>query len=108
MPWALRPIQVPPAVRSRPAITPGYSGHQAAGGSQARSTLSSRLATNITGQAWSGRSSRTTVHMGRLVTGNGRLRQWDLSDTMIRIASEEAPVIAVFLDDVEFSKVPPS
>src|SRR3984957_2023381 len=26
-PWALRPIQVPPAVRSLPAITPGYSGH---------------------------------------------------------------------------------
>ena len=57
------PIQVPPPERSRPATTPGRSGQCAAGGSQARSSISSRLAASTSGQAWPGRISRTTVHI---------------------------------------------
>ena len=47
----VQPIQVPPPARSRPAITPGCSGQWAAGGSQARSRRSSRLAASSSGQA---------------------------------------------------------
>ena len=53
------PIQVPPAMRSRPATVPGCSGHQASGGSQGRSSRSSRLAASRTK---SGRTRTTTVH----------------------------------------------
>jgi hypothetical protein len=64
-PWRFTPIQVPPAERSHPATTSGWSCQCAAGGSQARSSISSRLAARISGQAWSGRISRTTVHTVR-------------------------------------------
>ncbi len=55
------PIQVPPAIRSRPATTSGRSGHHVSGGSHGRSTRSSRLAASITK---SGRTRTTTEHTG--------------------------------------------
>jgi hypothetical protein len=39
--------------------------------------------------------------MGRLVTGNGQGRQWDLSETLIEIVTEEAYNIAVSFEDVD-------
>ena len=62
-------IQVPPASRSRPPTASGRSGHQAAGGSQPRESISSRFAPMKTGQDGSGRRRMTTVHMGRASRG---------------------------------------
>ena len=72
-PARLIPIQVPPPERSRPATTSGRSGQCAAGGSQARSSISSRLAASTSGQAWPGRIRTTTVHMRRRLSPIRRL-----------------------------------
>ena len=62
-PASLTASQVPPRSRSIPPRTPGRSGQWHAGGFHVRATSSSRLAPMITGQRWSGRRSRTSVHI---------------------------------------------